>query len=48
LQGLGDLGRVHLALEDAGERQSDHALESSLEALQHTHSRSFAFGRPSR
>src|SRR4051812_35700307 len=42
LEGLGDLGRVHLALEDAGEGQADHALESSLEALQHTHSRSLA------
>ena len=48
LEGLGDLGGVHLALEDAGERQADHALEASLEALQHTHSRSFAFGRTSR
>jgi hypothetical protein len=46
LQGGGDLGRVHLALEHAGERQPDHALESSLEALQHTHSRSLAFGWP--
>jgi hypothetical protein len=41
---VGDLGRVHLALEDAGERQTDHALEASLEALQYTHSRSLAFG----
>ena len=45
LQGLGDLGGMHLALEDPGERQADHAFEPSLEALQHTHSRSFAFGR---
>jgi hypothetical protein len=43
LERLGDLGRVHLALEDAGEGEADHALESSLEALQHTHSRSLAF-----
>src|SRR3954453_13895244 len=42
LEGLGDLGRMHLPLEDAGERQAHHALESSLEALQHTHSRSLA------
>ena len=48
LECLGDLGGVHLALEDAGERQTDHALEASLEALQHTHSRSFALGRTSR
>ena len=48
LERLGDLRRVHLALEDPGERQTDHALEASLEALQHTHSRSSAFGRTSR
>ena len=41
-EGLGDLGRVDLALEDPGERQPHHALEPSLEALQHTHSRSSA------
>ena len=48
LQRLGDLRGVHLALEDAGERQAHHALEPSLEALQHTHSRSFCVsaGRP--
>src|SRR3954454_9338987 len=42
LERLRDLRRVHLALEDPGEGQPDHALEASLEALQHTHSRSFA------
>jgi hypothetical protein len=36
---------VHLALEQAGERETDHALEPSLEALQHTHSRSLVLGR---
>ena len=45
LQGLRDLGRMHLALEDPGEGQADHAFEPSLEALQHTPSRSFALGR---
>jgi hypothetical protein len=41
-QGLGDLGRVDLALEDPGEGEPDHALQPPLEALQHTHSRSLA------
>jgi hypothetical protein len=43
LQGVRDLRGVHLALEHAGEGQPHHALEASLEALQHTHSRSLAF-----
>src|SRR3954451_1141357 len=42
LQRLGDLGGVDLALEDPGEGEADHALQPSLEALQHTHSRSLA------
>jgi hypothetical protein len=47
LERLGDLGGVHLALEDAGEGEPDHAFEAPLEALQHTHSRSSALVRSS-